>query len=106
MTKFLAVFDDANGNRECAIYTRWDTYHSATFSPTCKEIFLMDMSKVSGKTYSEKKANLENKAIEYSNMMGEIYPISYGEIAEIEDFFRTYGKRYGLLREFRENAIC
>ena len=106
MTKFLAVFDNAKGERECWIYYSWDAYYKDTFSPNCKEIFLMDMSKVSGKTYTEKKARLEDKAIEYSNMMGEIYPISWGEIAEIEGFFRTYGKRYGCLREFKENAIC
>lgn len=31
---------------------------------------------------------------------------SYGELIGWQDFFRTYGKRFGLLREFRENGIC
>ena len=30
----------------------------------------------------------------------------YSEICEYESFFRKYGKKYGLLREFQENGIC
>ncbi len=28
------------------------------------------------------------------------------EIVEWTNFFETYGRKYGLLREFRENGIC
>lgn len=31
---------------------------------------------------------------------------SYGELADWQEFFETYGRKYGLLREFRENCIC
>ena len=31
---------------------------------------------------------------------------SWGELAEWGDYFRKMGKRYGLLKEFRENGIC
>lgn len=31
--------------------------------------------------------------------------ISYEQLAWYQTFFETYGKRYGLLREFRENGI-
>ena len=31
--------------------------------------------------------------------------LSYGELAEWTDMFRRLGKRYGLIREFKENAI-
>ena len=61
--------------------------------------------KVSGRTYQERRADLEEKAIIWSNA-GAAAAWSYGELAEIEDFFRTNGKRYGLLKEFEENAIC
>lgn len=30
---------------------------------------------------------------------------SYGELAEIQGYFEKQGKRYGLLKEFRENCI-
>ena len=61
---------------------------------------------VSGKTYAERKADLQEKAIEWSNNQGEYAAWSYGELAEIQGFFETKGRRYGLLTEFRENAIC
>ena len=59
---------------------------------------------VSGRTYQERRADLEEKAIIWSN--AEAAAWSYGELAEIEEFFRTNGKRYGLLKEFEENCIC
>ena len=30
----------------------------------------------------------------------------YSELAYMQGFFEEYGKRYGLYREFHENAIC
>lgn len=59
---------------------------------------------VKGKTYAERKENLTNKAIEWS-YAGGVAEWSYGELAEIQSFFERYGRRYGLIREFRENAI-
>ena len=105
MTKFLAVYEDADKNRDCGIYYNYEAYFKDTFCPDTRIIFTLDMS-VSGRTYAERKADLESKAIDYSNNMSEIYPISQGEIAEIEDFFATNGKRYGLLTDFRMNCIC
>lgn len=32
--------------------------------------------------------------------------LSYGELAYYGEYFRKLGKRYGLLKEFRENGIC
>ena len=105
MSRFLAIYDDEKGNRQCWIYTNYSEFFSDTFNPDCKKIFLMEL-KVSGKNYAERKADLESKAIDYSNFMSEIYPISWGEIAEIENFFATNGKRYGLLTVFHKNCIC
>lgn len=31
---------------------------------------------------------------------------SWGEMAEFEAYFEKLGRRYGLLREFRDNCIC
>ena len=57
------------------------------------------------RTYAEKKAILREFAIDWQlNFVGWDY--GWGNIYEYEDFFRLYGGRYGLLREFRENAIC
>lgn len=53
--------------------------------------------------YQKRKAEVREEAIEYSYSDEEL---SYEELAEIQDYFRRLGKRYGLLREFKENAIC
>lgn len=60
---------------------------------------------VSGKTYAERKADLHDKAVEWSNTQGSYSAWSYGELASVSEFFERNGKRYGLLAEFRENAI-
>lgn len=31
---------------------------------------------------------------------------SYSDLAKWQNFFEEYGKKYGLLKEFHENAIC
>jgi hypothetical protein len=31
--------------------------------------------------------------------------LSYGEMAEFADYFKQVGKKFGLLREFKENGI-
>lgn len=33
------------------------------------------------------------------------YNISYSELACMQDYFYKLGKRYGLIKEFRENGI-
>jgi len=60
-----------------------------------------------GKTYEEKQKQAREIAVEYSwALCDEIKPLSWGESAIVSGWFENVGKRYGLLREFRENAIC
>lgn len=106
MTKFLAIYDDANGKRQTNIYYSWEIYHEKTFSPECKKIYILDLSRIKGKSYKEKQLNLRNIAIEWSNMQSETSDLSYGELNEISGFFEKYGRRYGLLREFKKEGIC
>ena len=59
---------------------------------------------VHGKTYQDRKNYLRNLALDVmSNIVGGL---SYMEQAEMDRFFEKAGRRYGLLSEFRENAIC
>lgn len=60
--------------------------------------------KISGDTYEDKKESLRNLAIDfqYSCQGG----LSMGEMLMAESFFRTNGKRYGLLEEFESEFIC
>jgi hypothetical protein len=82
----------------------WAEWHKNTFSPTTENIDLLTL-KITGKTYEERKNNLQDLAINYSHNFGSL-SWSYGELAEIGDFFYRNGKKYGLLREFHENGIC
>ena len=55
--------------------------------------------------YQKEKENVRNKAIEWqSDFCNQNY--SYGELSMFQDYFERLGKRYGLLKEFRENCIC
>lgn len=57
------------------------------------------------RSYNEIKETIKDFAIEWSLNFCE-YRYSWGELSYYQDFFETYGKRYGLLTEFKENAIC
>lgn len=56
------------------------------------------------RTYADIKAELRQRAIDWQNS-SVFHDYSYGELAIIQDYFERKGKRYGLLREFRENGI-
>lgn len=56
-------------------------------------------------SYLYKKDALREFAKQYSNIRGELVQ-SWEDVAWFGNFFETYGRRYGLLREFRENGIC
>lgn len=54
--------------------------------------------------YKKKQALLRCLAIEWQwESQDECF--DWYELMEIQDFFTEYGKKYGLLTEFRENAI-
>ena len=57
------------------------------------------------KTYAERKEAARQEAIDWQLDFGN-HNYSYSELADYQDHFRSLGKRYGLLKEFRENAIC
>lgn len=82
-----------------------DELSSFFFSPVYDDKYVIPLT-VSGRTYQERKNDLESKAIEYSNIMGTLVNISWSEYADITDFFERNGRRYGLLTDFRENCIC
>ena len=77
-------------------------FYNDTFSPLTQ--FDGVLFEVRGNTYQERKAEVREIAIRYQNM--SVGGLSYGELAVIENWFERFGKRYGLLTEFRENGIC
>lgn len=54
--------------------------------------------------YQKQKSKLRDFAIEWQrNLTDDNYSMAY--FAYWGSYFYKYGKRYGLLKEFRENAI-
>ena len=56
-------------------------------------------------TYETKKEMARQEAIDWQNNLFN-HNYSYGELAEFVYYFEKLGRRYGLLKEFRENGIC
>lgn len=56
------------------------------------------------KTYAERKENARQRAIKWQAWQAE-QVLDWDEYANFESYFTRLGKRYGLVREFRENAI-
>lgn len=55
-------------------------------------------------TYREKKARLREEAVRWQHDFSR-HVYSYGELAEIQAYFEKEGKKYGLMKEFKENGI-
>lgn len=85
------------------LFCSWEEYFNATFSPVIETLYVTKF-KIGGKTYNERKNNLEHLAVEWS--LNQAPGLSYGELGAIENFFLRNGRKYGLLNIFRENAIC
>ena len=54
--------------------------------------------------YTKLKESAKSKVIEWQNDF-ENQNYSYGELAYYQNYFSRLAKRYGLVREFRENGI-
>lgn len=55
--------------------------------------------------YQQMKEKVRSEAIKWQRDFGN-HNYSLGELIVFQNYFETMGRRYGLLREFRENAIC
>ena len=56
-------------------------------------------------TYQELKDKARQEAIDWQNDF-QNHNYTWGELAYYSDYFTKLGKRYGLIKEFRENGIC
>lgn len=54
--------------------------------------------------YQKGKEKTRNEAIDWQADFGN-HNYSYGELAFYSDYFEKKAKRYGLLREFKDNGI-
>lgn len=101
---FTIATDSRNNETKAKTFYTYHDYSVFFFSPCITQDLIIDTDKAPiGKTYHEKKSWLRDKAIELSSCE---YDISWLELSNLQDYFFQYGKKYGLLKEFRENAIC
>lgn len=98
-----ASFKNEKDEIVTALYDNFEQLHKDIFSPLT-EVYSVIGFTVHGKTYAEKQASLFDTArrFQYEDNGG----LYMGEYAWISDWFYKNGKRYGLLRDFRENCIC
>lgn len=57
------------------------------------------------KTYKERKEEIRQQAIDWQLDFNN-HNYSYYDLMMWGDYFYKNGKRYGLLKEFKENGIC
>ena len=99
---FFAKFT-INGQTTAELYDSWDKFHADTFNPATEVITLIEI-KIHGKDYQTRKESLRTLAIDWSH--ADIEGIYMSDLADISNWFFLKGKRFGLLDEFIENAIC
>lgn len=56
------------------------------------------------KTFEERKEEVRQEAIKWQSKLSH-YAYSYGDLVYWGNYFEKQGKRYGLLKEFKENGI-
>ena len=95
------ILTKRNGNNE--LFYSWQDFHEYTFSPEDRENTESLVFTLTGTTYQEKKEALRELAIDAQRM--DCGGLGWSEEADIYSFMETYGRRYGLLREFQENGI-
>lgn len=101
---FIArIKDNSSGREYCNLYddSEISIFHAATFSPDIEYKILP--LKISGKTYAERKSSARQLAIDYQYT--DCGGLSCMELSTIQSYFETIGARYGLITEYRENAI-
>ena len=98
-----AAIKNANGKREQAVYTNWDAFHADIFSPETEVYFVTNF-----KAHNKEEARQIAMDV-YYNIMDTVNndgnEFSYGEYMAVSDELERIGRRFGLLREFRENGI-
>ena len=88
-------------------FDSWDELHRETFNPDSWDAYTAQEipARISGKSYKERKEDAYYTLVNMQYILGTpgLYMSEYADIgADAERIAR----RYGLLREARENAIC
>lgn len=82
----------------------WTEYRRETWSPA-RMVEAVASTEISRSGYTGSKWQARARLAEIQEV--ETVPgLSYGELAALQDVAERIARRYGLLREARENAIC
>lgn len=100
---FYAKYRDINGEEVAKLYDQGEDYARDTFSPLVEPLAVIDFA-VKGKNYRERQSSVQTIAIDFQ--AADIGGLFMSDYARIGGWFTTQGKRYGLLKEFKENCIC
>lgn len=100
---FYAKYRDINGEEVAKLYDLPEEYYADTFSPEVEPLAVIDFS-VKGKNYRERQSSVRETAIDFQ--IADEGGLSMEELGRILNWFHEQGKRYGLLKEFQENAIA
>lgn len=100
---FYAKYRDINGEEVAKLYDRGEDYARDMFSPLVEPLTVIDFS-VKGKNYRERQSSVRETAIDFQ--IADEGGLSMEELGRILNWFHEQGKRYGLLKEFQENAIA
>lgn len=93
------------GNEETGVlYEDFQDYISDTFSPEVETMVIIPFT-VHGSNYRERRENVRGTAMEFQTA-NDCDGLYMSDMAQIYGWFEKMGKRYGLLKEFRENAVC
>lgn len=98
---FYVVVKD--GEVKSKLYHDWNECYRDTFSPS--EVLGFVSYIVRGKTYDQKKECVRDIAKDTQILISHAQDISREDLYEIKAWFEKMGRRFGLLKDFRENGI-
>lgn len=104
---YAMLYNRETEKTETRIFYSYTELFSYTFAPVWDSVIIDTDKPPKGQDYYDKQNTLRDLAIDYSHSWcaDHVDGISWGECAELDDYFTKYGKRYGLLKEFHENCI-
>lgn len=99
---YFMFYVDDDGYTKTMLCKRVELPHLKRIAKKNNIDYWVEPLHIEGKTYKEKQNNLQSLAIDFSLSLldGDMLDLSI-----IYNFFESNAKRFGLIKEFRENAI-
>lgn len=98
-----AAYVTPDGEHKQRIFPSYDEYYAETFSPDSKVYYATDLRPKSKEEARDIVKKLSEADMYTVDNNGE--ELSYGELETIYEATEGIAKRFGLIREFRDNGI-